>query len=97
MPHKQACSHVQECVCNIMLLFLYETSHLGSHRFSALPILCVASHYRAGLYKQLAELKALVAEYREDPAKNAALKVRAISETSHVLATLLDASQTWTP
>jgi len=30
---------------------------------------------RAGLYKQLAELKALVAEYREDPAKNAALKV----------------------
>ena len=31
--------------------------------------------HRAGLYKQLAELKALVAEYREDPAKNAALKV----------------------
>ena len=32
---------------------------------------------RAGLYKQLAELKALVAEYREDPDKNAALKVHA--------------------
>ena len=31
---------------------------------------------RAGLYKQLAELKALVAEYREDPAKNASLKAR---------------------
>ena len=37
--------------------------------------------HRAGLYKQLAELKALVAEYREDPAKNAALKVT----TVHVL------------
>ena len=32
---------------------------------------------RAGLYKQLAELKALVAEYREDPDKNTALKVPA--------------------
>ncbi|CAL8470018.1 g9560 [Coccomyxa elongata] len=35
----------------------------------------VPPYGRAGLYKQLAELKALVAEYREDPAKNAALKV----------------------
>ncbi|KAK9915657.1 hypothetical protein WJX75_002261 [Coccomyxa subellipsoidea] len=34
----------------------------------------VPPYGRAGLYKQLAELKALVAEYREDPAKNAALK-----------------------
>lgn len=30
---------------------------------------------RAGLYKQMAELKALVSEYREDPSANAALKV----------------------
>ena len=30
---------------------------------------------RAGLYKQLAELKGLVAEYRENPEGNAALKV----------------------
>ncbi|EIE25813.1 hydrogenobyrinic acid a,c-diamide cobaltochelatase, partial [Coccomyxa subellipsoidea C-169] len=35
----------------------------------------VPPYGRAGLYKQLAELKALVAEYREDPAKNSALKV----------------------
>ena len=31
---------------------------------------------RAGLYKQMAELKALVSEYREKPAANAALKAR---------------------
>ncbi len=31
---------------------------------------------RAGLYKQMAELKALVSEYRESPSANAALKVR---------------------
>ena len=31
---------------------------------------------RAGLYKQLAELKGLVAEYRENPSGNAALKVQ---------------------
>ena len=30
---------------------------------------------RAGLYKQMAELKALVSEYRENPSANAALKV----------------------
>ena len=31
---------------------------------------------RAGLYKQMAELKALVSEYRENPVANAALKER---------------------
>jgi hypothetical protein len=39
------------------------------------PVPCACCRRRAGLYKQLAELKALVAEYREDPEKNAALKV----------------------
>ena len=34
----------------------------------------VPPYGRAGLYKQLAELKALVAEYREAPGSNAALK-----------------------
>ena len=34
---------------------------------------------RAGLYKQLAELKGLVAEYRENPEGNAALKVSPVS------------------
>ena len=36
----------------------------------------VAYLCRAGLYKQMAELKALVSEYREHPSANAALKVR---------------------
>lgn len=40
---------------------------------------------RAGLYKQLAELKALVAEYREDTAKNAALKVGTPSHSFDII------------
>ena len=36
---------------------------------------CMGCCRRAGLYKQMAELKALVSEYRENPPANAALKV----------------------